>query len=243
MNAINSYCKKRLKNLISYLNELKKRVSHSTIHSIRVEIKKIKAILRLLHYHNPKFNDHKCFKVFRDLYRSCGRVREKHIIKNLIKHYSIDLEVTPIHNEKINIELKKQIPHYKKQIKRHSPKILLEAKEIKPSTLKDYINKRKKELDKILNNPLNVSELHKNRKLIKELLYLTSIENKKKKYYNFLLKSSELLGNWNDKQTLIQYIKENHPDKNDIINKLKTEATNDIKNLKDLISDYYFNYS
>jgi len=209
------------------------------LHQIRIEIKKIKAVLRLLHYNRKSFHDHKAYLPFRKLFRACGEIREPIVIQGLMDKFKGN--TYPPINDNLNptLNFKNTVPSYIKKIKKSGAKILVTANKIKRSTYKDFLKKKNKELQNILYPTFRQRDLHKIRKLIKEIYYLTSIKSKKSDINPFLFTSSDLIGNWHDKKMVIQKLKKSVPPQSELMQKLKMESRSDIATLKKLVQNFY----
>jgi CHAD domain-containing protein len=80
---------------------------------------------------------------------------------------------------------------------------------------------------------LRLRELHESRKLIKEVLYLSPLSKADSGDIKYCISLQNIIGNWHDKQTLMQLLRKNRCRLHlRIIKKLKTESGNDIKKLK-----------
>jgi hypothetical protein len=207
-------------------------------HQIRIEIKKIKAVLRLLHHNQKNFRSHKAYLPFRALFRACGEIREPFVIQGLIDKFKgfntpivVDLNLTS--------NIKNHLLTYIRTIKRSETEILTKTGKIKSSTYKDFLKKNKIELKNLLYPTFLQRDLHKIRKLIKEIYYLSSIRSKRKNINSFYVTSADLIGNWHDKKTVIQKLRKSVPLETELIQTLKTENRSDISALKKLVQNFY----
>jgi len=237
-SVITSYTKRRLKNLKRLLHSYPSLESPEILHQIRIEIKKIKAVLRLLNYSSKNFRGHKAYLPFRTLFRACGEIREPFVVQGLIDKFKgintpiiIDLNLTS--------NFKDHLSTYSRTIKRSETKILSKTGKIKTSSYKDFLKKNKIKLENLLYPTFLQSDLHKIRKLIKEIYYLTSIRSKRKDTNSFFVKSSDLIGNWHDKRIVSQKLRKSVPPETELIQKLKTESRSDISVLKKLVQNFY----
>jgi hypothetical protein len=94
-------------------------------------------------------------------------------------------------------------------------------------------------LKKELFPAFNQKELHENRKLIKEILYLSSQVKSKKKADRFFEESADLIGAWHDKIIFIERLKELESRPNDLIKKLQHDSREDLKKLKESVNKHY----
>jgi len=237
-SIITSYTKRRLKKLKRLLHSYPSLESPEVFHQIRLEIKKIKAVLKLLHYNQKSFRAHKAYLPFRALFRACGEIREPFVVQGLIDKFKTTY--TPIFVDlNLTSNFKDHLSTFIRTIKRAETKILPKTKKIKSNTYKDFLRKNKMELENLLYPTLLQRDLHKIRKLIKEIYYLTSIRSKRKDIDSFFVTSSDLIGNWHDKKIVIQKLRKSVPLETELIQNLKTESRSDIRALKKLVQNFY----
>lgn len=235
---ITSYTKRRLKNLKRLLRSYPSLESLEILHQIRIEIKKIKAVLRLLHYNRKSFRSHKAYLPFRALFRACGEIREPFVIQSLINKFkSINNPI--IVDLNLNSNFKNHLSTYIRTIKKSETNILPKAENIKSSIYKDFLKKNKMKLENLLYPTFLQRDLHKIRKLIKEIYYISSIRSKRKRINSFLVKSSDFIGSWHDKRIVIQKLRKSVYPETEIIQKLKAETRSDISTLKNLVQKFY----
>jgi len=94
-------------------------------------------------------------------------------------------------------------------------------------------------LENLLHPTFLQRDLHKIRKLIKEIYYLTSIRSKRKDINSFFVTSSDLIGTWHDKRIVIHKLRKSVPPETELIQKLNTESRLDISALKKLVQKFY----
>lgn len=236
---ISSYTKRRLKKLKRLLHSYPSLESPVVLHQIRIEIKKLKAVLRLLHFDKKSFRDHKAYLPFRTLFRACGVIREPFVMQGLIDKFKGT--TSPPNQGKLNsiLNFRRHLPIYVGKIRKSEAKIVSATEKIKSSTLKDFLRKKKIELENHLYPTFQQRDLHKIRKVIKEIYYLTSIRSKRKKINSFLIVSSDVIGNWHDKGIVIQKLRKSVPPEIELIQKLKAESRSDINTLKKLVQKFY----
>jgi len=238
MNTLVEFTQKRFKRLLSLLKSFPGAKEKEELHLIRLEIKKIKALLRLIHFNNKDFSDHKHFIPFRAIFRETGTIRDAGLRNELLDHY------TQLHTaffrspHKSHAMFEKKIPAHIKMVKKNKKVILKQIKKIKSGTYASYLRKKEKELINLLAEGFNQKDLHALRKLIKEITYLTLVKKKKRKMDPFLIESAELIGNWHDKQILIPWIRTHAPKEKETINKLRIESKIDLHNLRESVDLY-----
>lgn len=238
MKSLNRYTKKRLKRIARLLNSFPESHDLEVIHDLRLEIKKIKTLLHLIHYNKKRFKEHTAFIPFRSIFRDCEKIREPQVLHNLAVRFTEDREL-PAPNSSIHIQqFTKDIPAHLKKVKKQSQVIITEIVEVKTAIYARYLKKKVKEL-RSLSSDITIKDLHSYRKLIKEIYYLLCINTKNRSIDPFFKEADTLIGNWHDKSIVIQKIRKKRPLQNDLINKLKQEKRADITNLKKRINEYY----
>lgn len=209
------------------------------LHRVRLEIKKIKTLLRLIHYNNRSFKEHSAFIPFRIIFRACEKIREPQVLHTLVVKFTGVTELSALNSSGSIQQFVEEIPAHLKRVRKQEKILLKEIEEIKSKTYQRYLSKKSKELKIALSTSISVKKLHAIRKLIKEIYYLLSITNKNKSIDPFFKLSDSLIGAWHDKSIVIEKIKRAVPPQADLIKKLHQETRTDIANLKRLIKDFY----
>ena len=235
MKALEQFSEKRFKKLQMLLKSFPDGREKEELHQIRLEIKRIKALLRLIHFNDKKFRDHKHFIPLRIIFRETGQVRDTGLRKELLDQY------TQIHTpffrspDKALNQFMIALPAHIKAVRKQKKIVMKEIGKIKSRTYTLYLHKKNKELTDILSIGFSQKDLHGMRKLIKEIIYLTSVKTKKTKIDPVLIKSAELIGNWHDKKILIPWIHTHAPKEKATIKKLQVESNRDMQALRKLV--------
>ncbi len=237
MKALKQFTKRRFSRLLALLTDFPAGKEKEELHQMRLEIKKIKAVLRLIHFNNTHFRDHKHYLPFRAIFRQVGKIRDAGLRNELLERY------TTIHSpffrspDKQNKQLVKEIHGHINVVRKQKKGILTEISKIKSHTYTIYLHKKNKELNNLLSNGVKQKDLHVLRKLIKEVIYLAAITVKKSKIDPFLIKSDNLIGNWHDKKVLLPWIRSNIPKEKETITLLQRECNEDMQQLRKTIQD------
>jgi len=241
MRALTQYAEKRFSRLQHLLESVKDPDDPEILHQIRLEIKKVKALLGLIHFNYPTLNTHKIYIPLRTIFRKAGKVREPWVMENLLSSYGIDpvLYKTVLPPKKSVHSLRKRVSVYLKNLKRAEKKIRKKINRIDKEDLRKYLKKHEQELAKKLFPEFDSATLHHSRKLIKEILYLSTIRKKKKQLPCFFSESADLIGEWNDKQVIIQLLKKSGLPHSDVTQKLKQVSEKELLTLTKLVTDYY----
>jgi CHAD domain-containing protein len=208
MAILLDYWKKRSSKLKFLIRTPKRKFNQSRFHVLRVEIKKLKALLLLVEFHDREFNRKKFYKPFRSLFSQAGKVREFQIEKEILKIYgqneaipgflkSLDRRIRKERklffekrNLKLNSVLVKRLKSLKSKIR------VLENADFEP-----YLAIQLAEIKLILAiGKLEESTGHLLRKKLKTLKY--NLESIQRSSASALPPAQEglvnLLGNWHD---------------------------------------------
>ena len=212
-NLLN-YCKKRVNNIHKILGISANEFSDEDYHQLRVEIKKLHAIMEFTNYCCPNFKKKKYFKPFKRFFIQSGKIRELQLEESLLEKYN----TAKIENIllKVKEDIKKEQKSFcmliqkkqKKKIKKAYKKIALNLKSIPDSKVYDFIEEGKRNINSlIVKNPLDPGSLHELRKSRKQNYYSRESmhlrdKNKWEEEDNF----QELLGNWHDSKTISNLI-------------------------------------
>ncbi|HUZ57441.1 MAG TPA: CHAD domain-containing protein [Hanamia sp.] len=207
---LSDYFREKEKNILEILimpaNEFKK----EDYHRLRVEIKKLKALLELINYCCEGFQKRKFFKPFAKIFNQSGKIRELQLEESVLESY----DVAKI--EKYVIKVKKDIKKNqdsfqllisqkrKRTIKKTFKKMDPYPKELPTIKVNAFIAKEKREINKlILQNSLKPLNLHDLRKIVKIDLYTKkSLHLGDKNELEIENNFQELLGKWHDCRTI-----------------------------------------
>lgn len=244
MKQFIKYSAKRFNLLIINLEKYNSIPEQELLHLIRVELKKLKAIYNLISFCYGGFNSSKEFKPLKEIFRKAGKIREVFLTKKLFSEYKIKIAAEEF-NDKTEIELisafRENALRFKKIAENNFKNIEIYFDKVNSNCLRKFLFIKKHELQKQIYPEINESNLHEERKIIKEIIYLTSISVRGKKNINPLYDEIQnTIGKWHDKQMLINLLDEysidlHHSD----IERMKSKCLLDLKNLKLMISKLY----
>ncbi len=208
---LNGYINKRLNSVIRHIKSYEKNENSKYLHQIRVNIKKIKAILLFAGYvFDKKYQINKIKKLF----HKAGEIRELQINIRLLK----TLPNKPIENitilEKRNKIIEKKfienISKYINRLKNYHTKIQLPTKLLNQKDIKNYF---KKQLEKASKEILSRDRLkmHQLRKRFKKIMYLyNALPEKYHKTFELNIDYIDELqnetGKWHDTFSTIKFL-------------------------------------
>jgi CHAD domain-containing protein len=195
------------------------------IHSVRLEVKKMKASMRLLKATNSSFNYKKYLKTLYPFYKDLGFVRETQLQKS--KFEALNKSLKPSFQKKfhqlladdLEERVDRLLRHFEektiKNFKKVQRKIKSALKGLSTSHFKIYLKKRIKKLkSQIQKMDLTDDKMHDLRKTIKEMKY--NIPLRKKVAEKFFIKEKidfqiledlqDWLGEWRDNHMMREKI-------------------------------------
>ncbi len=230
---------------------VKQTVQEEAIHDMRVSIKRLRLFYKFLDFYlNKQFNANKRSKILRKVFKSAAHLRDIQIQLTLLEdiEQTLNIKLTKWKNEFKKKENTK-IEHLKEflseidyiKINKQFQKSENSIKSVPANTdinthIENYYNKCLAAIDQILKQ--EKIDYHKIRKKIKELTYLTEIQDihmvKQNEKLNNLKQMGRLLGDWHD---IDVFLKEQSLNNDDIITKYLKEKQNS------LISNFIENYT
>ena len=242
MKRFEKFVHRQFKSLISHLEKYSDQKKPETLHKIRVDIKKIKAILAVVNASEKRFKAHKNFIPLRNISRKAAEIRDHEIRAQLLLKHKMD-DTRPRHanvNELIT-SFQSNIPSFIKTAKRKRNKLEPEVKQVKRNEVRRYLDKKQKEIKSQLFPRPKMRSIHQTRKVLKEVVYLSEANGKLgSKEIKFYDKMQETIGKLHDKQLLLQLLKK----KNDQNGKtqyeaIKAECLSDKKEIFQLAAAFY----
>lgn len=85
MKTLKKYLNSRKVNIDFLLGKPKRSYTAGTFHKLRVELKKLKALLDLVNYRSKDFKRSSTYKPFKKVFRQAGKVRELQIQEAMLK--------------------------------------------------------------------------------------------------------------------------------------------------------------
>lgn len=221
------YYDDRWKSIRRELGKFPGRREPESLHRLRVEIKKLKALILLVPEAERPSRD---FRLVKKIFRKAGSIRQAQLNLGLAKKFQAG---TAVQNK-----LKQQIREGEIVFSGKIPAWLRKLRKTEKTFRRDFQKRSTKEVSKIVQAELDFiqdifvrsvkEELHFARKHIKILLYLYSVCGKKEKSrlgldHSYLDRLQELLGEWHDHETLLSFLAENKTGHN-VLAKAKRRA-------------------
>lgn len=242
MKALKKYVGKRASNLKSLLVSAKYSDDPEILHQIRLEIKRLKAVLGLLHFEDTGFAAHKTFIPLRKIFREAGKIREPIELRKHLTRFAADTAIVKLirmPSSKILQNFKKNISGFVKEVKKVERKVLKRSKRIDQKMMEKYLVSLDKTIKKDLYPKLNPFTLHGTRKIIKELIYLSPLSKERRNIPSFFTETANTIGLWHDKQLVLQLLMPNPAANKEAIQKLQESCDQELHHLDRMVSNYY----
>jgi CHAD domain-containing protein len=240
MKALRKYLKTRLDHLEQRMDEFIRFEESEKLHDVRVEIKKIKAFMLLAGRSIKGFNAHKEFIPYRDVFREAGAIREPEVNAALAAHYSCEPEELKNAYSNTNKEIfLLDAPVFINRIRKSRKRLVKLTKRITKRDGKKIIKELNALVRMSLSPVVTQARLHKTRKTIKNMLYLDQVLNiLSGEEKNFYTSVEVLIGEFHDKQNLLDALHENSGDASINLHALERK---DLYKIRKLAKAFYAN--
>jgi CHAD domain-containing protein len=243
MKALRKFARKRFTRLKELLVSFLEDQRPETLHEVRVEVKRLKAVLNFLQYAEPKFKAHKAFLPLRKIFREAGAIREQSVVVELLESCGLKessiRELAPPTANTVH-EFIERIPKHVAHLPETLDIISRKSKKVSKKKLRAYHHEQAKKIKRGLYPYLDKPQLHLIRKYMKELAYLEKLTGKEEnKHTKFFQKAGELIGQWHDKQVVISMLQPERELYGDAISRLRKASTRDLRELRKLTNAMY----
>lgn len=229
-----AFIKNEFKTIITSISGFDEEHNDEHLHTLRVSIKKIRAVMRVL-YQNHQHSK-KALKQLKVLFREAGAVREMQLNANMLEKYGLKRYKAYF---KLKHQIKKSSEHliqncatYKTIAKQSLKQLQKETAPISIHKLQKRILKEETILIKLINKNVHTSnQLHEIRKQLKTLQYVFKfLPEQQKLLFTLQFKDvsplQERIGHWHDLESHYIFIKKEIPEMKELLenlHKLKTK--------------------
>jgi len=214
---LEKYFAQRIKNLFNHLHDFELNGDDGSLHDLRVEIKKFRAVVKFLRTVYPKQQLKRPAHLLRSIFQSAGEIRESQLLQQWLQKYQFSvIENTYYPKEKLDFlieQFRKNAEHYKddfKEIIETLSKFVHSTNEI---LAEQYFIDMNAQVEKQCRKNLPHADWHDLRKLIKQRIYAynwVKHENENDDpHFPFYNKLQENIGLWHD----LEIIKDNFSQK------------------------------
>jgi CHAD domain-containing protein len=207
------YYNQRIKQVFNHLLEFDLSSSENSLHDFRVEIKKLKAILKFLKSIYPKQKLKKAARQLNNIFQQAGEIREYQLLLQWFQKHELEIFVEKIFPSETLDEMKNKFHHqahiFKQDLKELDHQVsdyVLATNEILAA---HYLKDLGVQIDKLIRKNCPLNEWHELRKIIKQWMYaLNWVEHSQDTDISYFQKLQENIGYWHDaqvvKETLMQ---------------------------------------
>lgn len=240
------FFKKEMKVIKFALNSYKEDKKPEHLHSLRVSIKKIRAVSSIMCYYKPGFN--KIIKQLKPLFQEAGIIRSMQINTLLLKEYNLNRSKTYLKTLRNIAEgasfFCNRLELHLKTIKEAESLLQKNSHNIKPKHLNSFLKEEEMILIKLINQKNNDEEhLHDIRKQLKKLLYIhkflpDQLRILSRLNYQKTAELQEKIGAWHDRVLALFVIEKDFPYRKALIEKLKKETHSEYQSCIQLLKNY-----
>jgi len=178
MNSLTTYYLNRRKEYRKYLRALTRSSSQKDIHSLRLVIKKMRAIYHLLSFCDQTFDFEQHFSPLLEIFKASGKIRDIDVTSKCIP------KAAPKKNKKIIETLHKERIRAFRDVRKIARQILLRedpgqdrsqllTEDVRDDIIMDYLGRVFADIHQECKEKLNTERLHGIRKLCKEYMYVS----------------------------------------------------------------------
>jgi CHAD domain-containing protein len=200
MKKLTTYIKEQRVRINDLLSDLNGTPVSDNLHKLRVEIKKLRAVIDVLNQKYPSKKVKKACAALRLLFKQSGQIREKEVQASLFT--SFGLPVPDDWNKSMpKLEVILYIPDLDKMYK----KLIKISSGISKNAVLEHIASKDMEWKRMLHENGIHCDFHEARKLVKIVIYLQPCVDKKYRIDGSRYKKmQDLMGEWNDRDELIK---------------------------------------
>lgn len=237
--TVHKFMKQELELLAGHLQTCAASYDTEVLHQIRVELKKIKAVLRLLQKEKVG-TGRKHTALFKEIFRLAGEIRESDLHLQWLSAQGFPAQTATISKKIAGFQ--ENIPLFLQQLQKQQKKLIASTKKIHRKELKRFLHKRSKKIRRSLYPFVQPEQLHSLRKMMKEVVYLSPLLDRyKEKRQRFFKAMEEEIGTWHDKKKLRDYLESQqvglHVEQRD---QMEAERKQHIIRISHLAIDYYY---
>jgi CHAD domain-containing protein len=212
-SSLSIYYNQRVKQVFNHLLEFDLSSSENSLHDFRVEIKKMKAILKFLKSVYPKSKLKKSARQLNNVFQQAGEIREYQLLLQWFQKNELDTFQQNIFPIEMLEELVENFHHQVHQFKHDLKELTENMNEYVRATneilAEHYVRGLYVEMDKLIRKNADFGEWHDLRKLIKQWMYAINwIEGGKDTDISYYQKLQEAIGYWHDADVIKEIIQQ-----------------------------------
>lgn len=241
------YFDKRWEALLAHLKAFSQNQDPEDIHDLRVEIKKIYALLTLAEKCSTGIEFSGYLKPVKKIFKEAGNIRDAQIYLQLISSYGNTNEAYEKRQHELIKRREKRFcisinTHIRSTKKPHTI-IRKSLADIKNDCIQEFYKKQIKKIEQAVSDLANKKRLHKCRKRIKKMIYLrgmldSALKKKLNLNFDYLGKLEEAISKWHDSVVTIDILKNTPFVKKLLLNKLETQCKQLIRRISILSRNF-----
>jgi len=243
MKRLVKYTWTRLGRITAALEKYHEFQELESLHRIRVELKKLRAVVKVLGSANRDVDAHKRFLPFRVIFKKSGQIRQAAVLTELMLRYGIEPVTTgsPASLKRAQDRFRADVPFHLHTVRKVGKPLARYIKRISRRDISRYIKKREKLVRRIFVPKMQASKFHLARKHIKQVFYLSGlapvISSKERVRYS---RMEKIIGAIHDKELLMAYLQKYGAGVEGMkIAALKRSCTSDHQSLRRLVRSFY----
>ncbi|MVT07808.1 CHAD domain-containing protein [Chitinophaga tropicalis] len=241
------YLLKRQLDIQHQLHDFAESGSQEALHKLRVEVKKIKAVIKLYKGRKTAIE----LKSVREMFHHAGMIREAGINLQIVKQFHISYPAFTANAKRIiqkeSERFRLDMAHYDKQIRSMIKSLTKLLHPIRNSDINDWVTRQLRKIAAIVTTS-STNKFHSARKRIKNLIYVHGIFHKRLAAVlplniDYLGQMQDVIGRWHDTEVAVELLGA-HPSANiGKLQKEKDKAENAIHTISDRFWSKVFNVS
>ncbi len=215
-SLLHTYFKQRVKQVFNHLHNFDSSMSETDLHDFRVELKKMRAILKFLSKIYSKQKLKKSARLLANIFQQAGDIREYQILLQWLDKNDMNdliIQCFPEHRMIEMIQHFQQQTHlFKLELKELVDQLTDFVKSTNSILSEQYATDLFAQINKIILKDCNTSQWHDLRKRIKQWQYACNwVDEKDWNLENaYFQKLQEAIGNWHDIETIQQILVSQH---------------------------------
>jgi CHAD domain-containing protein len=203
---LQKYFDQRVKNLFNYLHDFDLNRDDVSLHEFRVEMKKLRSVIKFLKEIYPKQKLKKPAHALSNIFHAAGEIRQYQLLQQWFwknRFFVIENSYFPQNELQLLINnFHERLPEYKTDLKKVVTEVEKFIRRTSEILSKQYLIKLQTQLNKLCQKDLPVNNWHELRKTIKQWMYATNwmqqVEENNNDTFSYYNKLQEIIGEWHD---------------------------------------------
>lgn len=207
---LEKYFALRVKNLFNHLHDFELTADDTSMHDLRVEMKKMKSVLRFLRNIYPAQSLKKPAHLLGNIFQHAGEIREYQLLQQWLKKHELTA-IQKVYFPKEQLQnlindFRSKALQYKNDLNEVIEQISKYVSSTREILADQYFTDMNAQSEKLCRKNLPNTEWHELRKIIKQRIYsynwLQQRAENEDPHFAYLNKLQELIGQWHDHQII-----------------------------------------